>query len=114
MQLSRHGGGHSNDLAAGIKVPDLVRKLSFIKLSLHYADSSKILAEKERGFSLESLRINSDDDEEDKDGDSDDEDLAPGLEGINASEHMSVTAVNLLLALLEGNTYKNLNSKSYH
>ena len=36
-------------------------------------------------------------------GDSDDEDPAPGLEGVERSEYLVVTAMNLLLALLEGN-----------
>ena len=90
-------------MAAGIKMPDIARKLSFIKLSLDYADPSRMSSKIDKGFSLESLRINADDrDAVDEGADSDDEDLAPGLEGVDASEHMSVTAVNLLLALLEG------------
>ena len=40
--------------------------------------------------------------DEDADGDSDDEDPAPGLEGVERSEYLVVTAMNLLLALLEG------------
>ena len=54
-------------------------------------------------MSRDSLRFVSGEDEgEDAEGDSDDEDLAPGLEGVSKREHLSVTAVNLLLALLQG------------
>ena len=101
MQLSQQPGNGIGDPGASIKVPDVARKLSLIKLALDNVDPSK-KAVKE-GFSLDSLRLNPEAEDVDMDeGDSDDEDLAPGLEGVDASEHMSVTAVNLLLALLEG------------
>lgn len=56
-------------------------------------------------LSLDSLRIVDDDGESSPrtgGGDSDDEDDAPGLEGVERSDHLTVTAINLLLSLLEG------------
>ena len=56
-------------------------------------------------LSLDSLRIVDDDDESSpraSGGDSDDEDEAPGLEGVPRGDHLTVTAINLLLSLLEG------------
>lgn len=78
--------------------PDVTQMLTFIKMSLDYDRAA--VDGKLDGLALNKLRIVQDD-EKDDEGDSDDEDLAPGLEGVDKSEHMSVTAVNLLLALLE-------------
>ena len=61
------------------------------------------------GLTLQSLHIVDEIDEHDEggtdfEGDSDDED-APGLEGVNRADEMMVTAVNLLLSVLEGEQY---------
>lgn len=79
--------------------PDVTQMLTFIKMSLDY-EGAAADEKRSNGQMLDKLRI-VEDEEPDADGDSDDEDLAPGLEGVKKSEHMSVTAVNLLLALLE-------------
>ncbi|KAH8118805.1 hypothetical protein DFH11DRAFT_1569390 [Phellopilus nigrolimitatus] len=100
MQISAQAGG-SASAESPLKRPDVSHMLMFIKLSLEQ-DSSLVDAGSSGKLTLDSLRLVPEDDKEDDDGgDSDDEDLAPGLEGVNKSEHLSVTAVNLLLTLLE-------------
>ena len=79
--------------------PDVTQTLTFIKMSIDY-EGTAANEKRSNGQMLDKLRI-IEDEEPEADGDSDDEDLAPGLEGVKKSEHMSVTAVNLLLALLE-------------
>lgn len=97
MILSSHPGGPAND-SSTLK-PDVIQTLTFIQISLGY-ESTASEEETIEGSVLNKLLIVPKE-EEDADGDSDDEDLAPGLEGVEKSEHMRVTAVNLLLALLE-------------
>ncbi|KAL5529962.1 hypothetical protein ACEPAF_6219 [Sanghuangporus sanghuang] len=106
MQISSQVG---SDAAAGspLRRPDVTRTLMFIKMSL---DQDVVLREfrtksdSQGKLSRESLKFVSDESESDEsDGDSDDEDLAPGLEGVSKREHLSATAVNLLLALLQEN-----------
>ena len=100
MQISTHVD-KSIPEDSPLKKPDVMRMLMFIKLSLDQDKTIKKAGTNQK-LSLESLRLVSDDDEDDDEGDSDDEDLAPGLEGIDRREHLSVTAINLLLALLQG------------
>ncbi|KAL5487549.1 hypothetical protein ACEPAI_5657 [Sanghuangporus weigelae] len=100
MQISSQAGA---DAAADspLRRPDVTRTLMFIKMSLDVLRESWTKSDSQ-GLSRESLKFVSDESESDEgDGDSDDEDLAPGLEGVSKREHLSVTAVNLLLALLQ-------------
>jgi len=82
--------------------------LTFIKHALGAKSGGKPKSNKlfsNGTLSLDSLRIVDDDDETSpraSGGDSDDEDDAPGLEGVHRSDHLTVTAINLLLSLLEG------------
>ena len=85
---------------------ETTQTLTFIKMSLDYAVANGEKKLSDNSLSLEKLRIIEDADEKDDDGDSDDEDLAPGLEGVEKSEHMTVTAVNLLLTLLERESHQ--------
>ncbi|EJC97432.1 uncharacterized protein FOMMEDRAFT_24437 [Fomitiporia mediterranea MF3/22] len=85
-----------------LRRPDVTRMLMFIKMTLaQEVVVGNAKGRREGGLSLESLRIVPEEDGEGGESDSDDEDLAPGLEGVNKREHLSVTAVNLLIALLE-------------
>ncbi|KAI5118985.1 hypothetical protein M0805_001124 [Coniferiporia weirii] len=110
MQISAQVGA-SASAGSPLKRPDVSRMLMFIKLSL---DQNGSLTDRDstEKLTLDSLRLVPEEDKQEAndDGDSDDEDLAPGLEGVDKSEHMSVTAVNLLLALLE--EYPDLSPRS--
>ena len=85
---------------SSLRKPDVVRTLSFIKLSLDHSIPSEDETHEGKGLSLDSLKINKEPSEAQMDEEY--EDLALGLEGVDPTEHMSVTAVNLLLALLQG------------
>ncbi|EJD01651.1 uncharacterized protein FOMMEDRAFT_126746, partial [Fomitiporia mediterranea MF3/22] len=85
-----------------LRRPDVTRTLMIIKMTLaQEVVVGNAKGRREGGLSLESLRIVPEEGGEGGESDSDDEDLAPGLEGVNKREHLSVTAVNLLIALLE-------------
>ena len=88
------------------KKADVKHVLAFVKYALDEATSQGERGPKD-GLPLDKLTFVSQEDE-DGDGDSDDEDPAPGLEGVERSEYLVVTAMNLLLALLEGNLLRNL------
>ena len=83
------------------KKADVKHVLAFVKYALDEA-TSQGEREPRDGLPLDKLTFVSQEDE-DADGDSDDEDPAPGLEGVERSDYLIVTAMNLLLALLEGN-----------
>ena len=102
MQISAQLGANAA-ADSPLRRPDVTRMLMFIKMSLEQDDTLRELRAREGGkLSRESLRFVSDEGSDDDEGDSDDEDLAPGLGGVSKHEHLSVTAINLLLALLEG------------
>ena len=109
MQISEDIGKTAPENSP-LKNPEVMRMLMFIKLSL---DQDKIVkkAETNEKMTLDSLRFMSNGDDDDE-GDSDDEDLAPGLEGIDRKEHLTVTAINLLMTLLQGSTNSTL-TKNY-
>lgn len=101
MQIAEHLGETSSGTNP-FKKANVTHVLAFVKYALDEANPQR---EKEtpNGLTLDSLRIVSEQDEDEDDGgDSDDEDPAPGLEGVDRSEYLVVTAMNLLLALLEG------------
>lgn len=54
-------------------------------------------------FGLESLKISQDEDEEEDSDSVDSDDELPGSETYSANDEMTETALNLLMALLEGN-----------
>jgi hypothetical protein len=104
--------GHSASSTNILKRPEHV--LSFIRHALEDSDSSitehqrlkaTIPQRSTRGVSAADLRIVQELETTDEvyiDGeDSDDED-APGLEDVQKGDEMTVTAINLLLSLLEG------------
>lgn len=101
MQIQSHLSGDSARSNI-LKKPDHI--LSFVKHALESAfEPPKSAVQGSRGhhggLNVEDLRI-VDTPEEEVDGDSDDEDL-PGGSG-NGDEEMTVTAINLLLSILEG------------
>ncbi|KAL5507792.1 hypothetical protein ACEPAH_5410 [Sanghuangporus vaninii] len=104
MQISSQVGTDAAD-DSPLRRPDVTRTLMFIKVSLDQDDvlrEFRTKSDSQGKLSRESLKFVSDESESDESGgDSDDEDLAPGLEGVSKREHLSVTAVNLLLALLQ-------------
>ncbi|THH05707.1 hypothetical protein EW145_g4599 [Phellinidium pouzarii] len=110
MQIATQVGEAASE-ESPFKRPDVSRMLMFIKMSLEQ-DSAMSERESSEKLTLDSLRIVSEEEQEGGDGgDSDDEDLAPGLEGVDKNEHLSVTAVNLLLALLEGEKHWSIGKK---
>ena len=100
MQISEQLEGLSSR-SNPFKKADVKHVLAFVKYALDEA-TSQGEREPRDGLPLDKLTFVSQEDE-DADGDSDDEDPAPGLEGVERSEYLVVTAMNLLLALLEGN-----------
>jgi hypothetical protein len=51
------------------------------------------------------LIVSEDDPDEDNDSESDSDDETPGLEGAGRSDEMTITALNLLLSVLEGSLF---------
>ncbi|KAL5527881.1 hypothetical protein ACEPAG_6682 [Sanghuangporus baumii] len=104
MQISSQVGADAA-VDSPLRRPDVTRTLMFIKMSLDQDDvlrESRTKSDSQGKLTRDSLKFVSEEGESDEsDGDSDDEDLAPGLEGVSKREHLSVTTVNLLLALLQ-------------
>ena len=81
--------------------------LTFIKHALQSEDTASkqvsVDPNPRQGLTMDDLRMVSEedpDDDGDKDGDSDDE--TPGLRGARPDDEMTITALNLLLSVLEG------------
>jgi len=81
--------------------------LTFIKHALQSEDTASKQASVDpsprQGLTMDDLRMvpeEDPDDDSDKDGDSDDE--TPGLQGAQPNYEMTITALNLLLSVLEG------------
>ena len=111
LQMQEHFGDATSTMSV-LKRPEHV--LSFIKHALgdsqpNFADRlNPVVQRSQRGMKKGDLKIVSHEEnieEEDllEGEDSDDED-APGLDGVQKSDQMTVTAINLLLSILEGVT----------
>jgi hypothetical protein len=81
--------------------------LTFIKHALQSEDTASkqvsVDPNPRQGLTMDDLRMVSEEDPDgdgDKDGDSDDE--TPGLRGARPDDEMTITALNLLLSVLEG------------
>ena len=106
-QMSKDGPSSSNILSK----PEHI--LSFIKHAIQNDMMQDTVPEQastgpspHQGLTLDDLRIvpeGEQDDDADMEGDSDDE--APGLPGARANDEMTITALNLLLSILEGTLF---------
>jgi hypothetical protein len=82
--------------------------LSFIKHALQN-ETMQDAAQKQQskgppslGLTMDDLRIVPEEEQDDVDMESDSDDEAPGPQGVQPNDEMTITALNLLLSILEG------------
>lgn len=87
--------------------------LTFIKHALQSDNvqdappkQASVDASSRQGLRMNDLRIVSEDDvDEDYDSEADSDDETPGLQGARPNDEMTITALNLLLSILEGSLF---------
>lgn len=101
-QMSKDGPSSNNILSK----PEHI--LSFIKHALQN-ETMQDAAQKQQskgppslGLTMDDLRIVPEEEQDDVDMESDSDDEAPGPQGVQPNDEMTITALNLLLSILEG------------